>query len=110
MDQSGYQSKTVGRWYDWQAAFGAGLRGAEMGHGSFRGAPGPGTHDHIQPASDAGLPIAHANWSKARGSVLQLLMNVTVLIVIGAASLRLQRIIWRRRSPAKAKAAAAPRG
>jgi hypothetical protein len=64
----------------------------------------------IPAASDTGQPIAHANWSKARGSTLQLLMNVTVLIVIGAASLHLQRIIWRPRSPAKAKAATAPRG
>jgi hypothetical protein len=64
----------------------------------------------IPAASDTGLPIAHANWSKARGSALRLLLNVTVLIVIGAESLRLQRIIWRRRPPAKAKAAVAPRG
>jgi uncharacterized hydrophobic protein (TIGR00271 family) len=64
----------------------------------------------IPAAADTGLPIAYANWSEARGSALQLLLNVTVLIVIGAAGLRLQRIIWRRRSPAEAKIAATPGG
>ena len=35
-------------------------------------------------------------------------MNVTVLIAIGALGLRLQRIIWRRHSPAQEQASAAP--
>ena len=38
----------------------------------------------------------------------QLLLNVTVLIAIGALGLRLQRIIWRRHSPAQEQATAAP--
>jgi uncharacterized hydrophobic protein (TIGR00271 family) len=62
----------------------------------------------IPAAADTGLSIAYANWAQARGSALQLLLNVTVLIVIGALGLRLQRIIWRRRSPAQEQATAAP--
>jgi uncharacterized hydrophobic protein (TIGR00271 family) len=58
----------------------------------------------IPAAADTGLSIAYANWSEARGSALQLLLNVTVLIAIGAVGLRLQRIIWRLRSPAQAQA------
>jgi uncharacterized hydrophobic protein (TIGR00271 family) len=48
----------------------------------------------IPAAADTGLSIAYASWSEARGSALQLLLNVVVLIVIGALGLRLQRIIW----------------
>ena len=59
---------------------------------------------YCESAADTGLSIAYANWSEARGSALQLLLNVTVLIAIGAVGLRLQRIIWRLRSPAQAQA------
>jgi uncharacterized hydrophobic protein (TIGR00271 family) len=52
----------------------------------------------IPAAADIGLSVAYASWSEARGSAFQLLLNVTVLIVIGALGLRLQRIIWRSRS------------
>jgi uncharacterized hydrophobic protein (TIGR00271 family) len=62
----------------------------------------------IPAAADTGLSIAYANWAEARGSALQLLLNVTVLIAIGALGLRLQRIIWRRRSDAHEQAARAP--
>ena len=62
----------------------------------------------IPAAADIGLSIAYTNWAEARGSALQLLLNVTVLIAIGAAGLRLQRIIWRRHSPAQAQATDAP--
>ena len=41
-------------------------------------------------------------------SALQLLLNVAVLIAIGAVGLRLQRIIWRARSPAQGPATDAP--
>jgi uncharacterized hydrophobic protein (TIGR00271 family) len=54
----------------------------------------------IPAAADTGLSIGYANWSEARGSAFQLLLNVTVLIAIGALGLRLQRIIWRARSRA----------
>lgn len=62
----------------------------------------------IPAAADTGLSIAYANWAEARGSALQLLLNVTVLIAIGAAGLRLQRIIWRVRSHAQGQATDAP--
>ncbi len=62
----------------------------------------------IPAAADTGLSIAYANWAEARGSALQLLLNVTVLIAIGALGLRLQRIIWRLRSRAEGHATDAP--
>ena len=37
----------------------------------------------------------------AGGSALQLLLNVVLLIVVGAAGLRTQRVIWQRRSSAR---------
>jgi uncharacterized hydrophobic protein (TIGR00271 family) len=53
----------------------------------------------IPAAADIGLSIAYTSWAEARGSAFQLLLNVTVLIVMGALVLRLQRIIWRTRGP-----------
>jgi uncharacterized hydrophobic protein (TIGR00271 family) len=53
----------------------------------------------IPAAADIGLSIAYASWAEARGSTFQLLLNVTVLVVVGALGLRLQRIIWRPRRP-----------
>jgi uncharacterized hydrophobic protein (TIGR00271 family) len=53
----------------------------------------------IPAAADVGLSIAYASWAEARGSAFQLLLNVTVLIAMGALVLRLQRIIWRTRGP-----------
>jgi uncharacterized hydrophobic protein (TIGR00271 family) len=53
----------------------------------------------IPAAASVGVSIAYSSWSEAGGSVLQLLLNVVLLIVVGAAGLRLQRAIWRRRSP-----------
>jgi uncharacterized membrane protein len=48
----------------------------------------------IPAAASAGLSIAYSSWSEARGSVFQLLLNVVLLIVVGAAGLRTQRVIW----------------
>jgi Domain of unknown function (DUF389) len=62
----------------------------------------------IPAAADTGLSIAYANRAEARGSALQLLLNVTVLIAIGALGLRLRRIIWRLRSDAEGHATDAP--
>jgi uncharacterized hydrophobic protein (TIGR00271 family) len=53
----------------------------------------------IPAAADVGLSIAYASWAEARGSAFQLLLNVTVLVGMGALGLRLQRIIWRARRP-----------
>ena len=62
----------------------------------------------VPAAADTGLSIAYASWTEAWGSALQLLLNVTLLIAIGAAVLRLQRIIWYPRSPAQGQATGAP--
>jgi len=52
----------------------------------------------IPAAADLGLSIAYTSWSQSVGSVAQLLLNVLVLIVVGAAVMRLQRVIWRSRA------------
>jgi uncharacterized hydrophobic protein (TIGR00271 family) len=49
----------------------------------------------IPAAADIGLSLAYSSWGEARGSAFQLLLNVVLLIVVGAGALRLQRIIWR---------------
>jgi uncharacterized hydrophobic protein (TIGR00271 family) len=51
----------------------------------------------IPAAADIGLSLAYSSWREAGGSALQLLLNVFVLIAVGALALRLQRIIWRAR-------------
>ena len=53
----------------------------------------------IPAAASVGVSIAYSSWSEARGSALQLLLNVVLLILVGAAGLSIQRAIWRRRSP-----------
>jgi uncharacterized hydrophobic protein (TIGR00271 family) len=60
----------------------------------------------IPAASDMGLSAAYGSWSEARGSTFQLLLNVVLLIAVGAAGLRLQRAAWRNRTE---RAAAHPR-
>jgi uncharacterized hydrophobic protein (TIGR00271 family) len=52
----------------------------------------------IPAAANIGLSVAYLDWSKAEGSIDQLLLNVVVLIVVGALVMRLQRRIWRPRS------------
>jgi uncharacterized hydrophobic protein (TIGR00271 family) len=49
----------------------------------------------IPAAASVGVSLAYASWDEARGSVLQLLLNVVLLIAVGAAGLRTQRAIWR---------------
>jgi uncharacterized hydrophobic protein (TIGR00271 family) len=56
----------------------------------------------IPAAADVGLAAAYQSWSEARGAAFQLLLNVAVLIVIGALGLRAQRIIWGSRERAEA--------
>jgi uncharacterized hydrophobic protein (TIGR00271 family) len=53
----------------------------------------------IPAAASVGISVAYSSWDEAAGSVLQLLLNVVLLIVVGAAGLRTQRAIWRWRSP-----------
>jgi uncharacterized hydrophobic protein (TIGR00271 family) len=50
----------------------------------------------IPAAASIGVSIAYGSWSEARGSLFQLLLNVVLLIAVGAAGLRVQRAIWRR--------------
>ena len=50
----------------------------------------------IPAAASVGISLAFASWSQARGSVLQLLLNVVVLVAVGAVGLSSQRAIWRR--------------
>jgi uncharacterized hydrophobic protein (TIGR00271 family) len=49
-------------------------------------------------AAGVGVFVAFGDWSQARGSIEQLLLNVVVLAVVGAAALRAQHYIWRRRT------------
>jgi uncharacterized hydrophobic protein (TIGR00271 family) len=51
----------------------------------------------IPAAADAGVSVAYGSWSEALGSLLQLLLNVFLLIAVGAGGLLTQRAIWRRR-------------
>ena len=57
----------------------------------------------IPAAASIGLSLAFANWHDARGSIAQLLLNVVLLIVVGAAGLSAQRAIWRRLSARQAE-------
>ena len=50
----------------------------------------------IPAASDIGVASAFGSWSEARGSLLQLLLNIVVLIVVGLLTLRFVRLRWRR--------------
>ena len=50
----------------------------------------------IPAASDTGVSLAFGNGSEARGSVLQLLLNVTVLTAVAIVGLPAQRAIWQR--------------
>ena len=50
----------------------------------------------IPAASDTGVSLAFGNTSEAWGSVLQLLLNVTVLTAVAVAGLPVQRAIWQR--------------
>jgi hypothetical protein len=40
------------------------------------------------------VSLAFQDWNRAGGSALQLLLNVDLLILVGAAALRVQRLIW----------------
>jgi uncharacterized hydrophobic protein (TIGR00271 family) len=52
----------------------------------------------IPAAASLGLSLAFGYWHAAWGSLLQLLLNVVLLVVVGAAGLSGQRVIWRRLS------------
>ncbi|WP_435604349.1 DUF389 domain-containing protein [Streptomyces sp. bgisy130] len=50
----------------------------------------------IPAAADIGVSCAFSSWSEARGSLIQLLLNIVLLIVVGVLTLRFQRAVWRR--------------
>ena len=50
----------------------------------------------IPAAADIGVSIAFANWSEAFGSLVQLLLNLTILLTVGAVGLVAQQGVWRR--------------
>jgi uncharacterized hydrophobic protein (TIGR00271 family) len=50
----------------------------------------------IPAAADIAVSIAFRSWPEAAGSTGQLLLNVGLLIVVGALALRAQRLLWRR--------------
>ena len=50
----------------------------------------------IPAAADIGVSIAFENWSEARGSLVQLLLNIAILVVVGAVGLVVQQRVWRR--------------
>jgi uncharacterized hydrophobic protein (TIGR00271 family) len=52
----------------------------------------------IPAAADMGLSAAFGSWPEARGSTFQLLLNVVLLIAVGAFGLGLQRSYWRNRT------------
>src|SRR3954454_5735967 len=47
-------------------------------------------------AADIGVSLAYGSWHEAAGSTLQLLLNVVLLLLVGAGGLALQRRIWMR--------------
>jgi len=56
----------------------------------------------IPAAADVGVSLAFSSWHEAGGSLVQLLLNIVLLIAVGAVGLSTQRAIWRRlavRSP-----------
>jgi len=59
----------------------------------------------IPAASDIGVSLAFGSDSEARGSLFQLLLNVTVLTAVAIAGMPAQRSLWRR---ATRRAANAP--
>ncbi|MGW3916951.1 DUF389 domain-containing protein [Streptomyces sp. NPDC005070] len=50
----------------------------------------------IPAAAALSVSAAFGSWAEARGAIIQLLINVAVLIVVGALTLRGQRAVWRR--------------
>ena len=53
----------------------------------------------IPAAADIGLSVGYASWHEALGSFFQLLLNVSILIVVGMIMLVVQRRIWNRVAP-----------
>jgi uncharacterized membrane protein len=52
----------------------------------------------IPAAADVGVSLAFSSWREAGGSLVQLLLNIVLLIAVGAVGLSTQRAIWRWRA------------
>ncbi|MET7732216.1 DUF389 domain-containing protein [Streptomyces sp. NPDC005402] len=50
----------------------------------------------IPAAADIGVSCAFSSWSEARGSLVQLLLNIVLLILVGVLMIKFQRAAWRR--------------
>ena len=50
----------------------------------------------IPAAADIGVSSAFQDWSEAGGSLIQLLLNVAILMAVGAVGLVVQQRVWRR--------------
>jgi uncharacterized membrane protein len=50
----------------------------------------------IPAASDIGVSVAFGSYSEARGSAVQLCLNVAVLTAVAIVGLPAQRAVWRR--------------
>ena len=50
----------------------------------------------IPAAADLGVSSAFGAWREVRGSLIQLLLNIGILIAVGAVGLRVQRRVWSR--------------
>jgi uncharacterized membrane protein len=50
----------------------------------------------IPAAADIGVSSAFQDWSEAGGSLMQLLLNVAILMAVGAVGLVVQQRVWRR--------------
>jgi uncharacterized hydrophobic protein (TIGR00271 family) len=59
----------------------------------------------IPAAADIAVSIAFDSWNEARGSTVQLLLNVGLLVIVGAVALRGQRLLWQRWAARSARAA-----
>jgi uncharacterized hydrophobic protein (TIGR00271 family) len=53
----------------------------------------------IPAAADIGVSVAYGSWHEAWGSLVQLLLNVSILVVVGIFMLVLQRRLWDRVIP-----------
>jgi uncharacterized hydrophobic protein (TIGR00271 family) len=62
----------------------------------------------IPAAADVGVSLVYGAYKEAVGSVTQLLLNVVLLIVVGALGLHAQRAVWRSWQRRTLPAAAAP--
>jgi uncharacterized hydrophobic protein (TIGR00271 family) len=63
----------------------------------------------IPAAADVGLSSAYGLWGEARGSLIQLLLNVGLLIAVGVVGLMAQRRIWQRVATRRSRHTERPR-